>query len=222
MNVEETVEEPLLDMAMDVEEPILDDVVNDTDQPQDDADPKNDMSTWFKQPPRPKTPNPEWNKDLNVDNGSKQTWFNDLVNVEKDPLTFDDLMTTLIDFTKFAIYLLKKDKITKIDLVGPVYKLLKGTCRSSIDLEYNMEQCYLALSNQLDWASPEGDKCPYDLSKLLPLQGPLGNTKRKYYASITKTNVARYELEGIDDMIPRLWSPVIMAYDRNVELEIYH
>ncbi|GJS48445.1 hypothetical protein Tco_0598566 [Tanacetum coccineum] len=117
MNVEETVEEPLLEMAMDVEEPILDDVVNDTDQPQDDANPKKDMSTWFKQPARPKTPDPKWNKDLHVDNGSKQTWFNDLVNVEKDPLTFYDLMTTLIDFTKFAIYLIKKDKITKTDLV---------------------------------------------------------------------------------------------------------
>nr|GEV75770.1 hypothetical protein [Tanacetum cinerariifolium] len=51
---------------MDVEEPILDDVVNDADQPQDDADPKNDKSTGFKQPPRPETPDPEWNKDPNI------------------------------------------------------------------------------------------------------------------------------------------------------------
>ncbi|GKA44166.1 hypothetical protein Tco_0736890 [Tanacetum coccineum] len=100
--------------------------------------------------------------NLNVDDGPEQTWFNDLVNAEKDPLTFDDLMATPIDFTKFAMNRLKKDKITKADLVGPVYKLLKGTCRSSIELEYNMEQCYLALSDQLDWANPEGDRCPYD------------------------------------------------------------
>nr|GEW45084.1 hypothetical protein [Tanacetum cinerariifolium] len=50
---------------MDVKEPILDDVVNDADQPQDDVDPKNDKSTGFKQPPRPETPDPEWNKDPN-------------------------------------------------------------------------------------------------------------------------------------------------------------
>ncbi|GKB07030.1 hypothetical protein Tco_0835263 [Tanacetum coccineum] len=99
MNAEETVEEPVPKVAMDVEESILDDV----------------------------------------------TWFNDLVNAEKDSLTFDDLMATPIDFTKFAMNCLKKDKITKADLIGHVYKLLKGTCRSSIELEYNMEQCYLAL-----------------------------------------------------------------------------
>nr|GEY33897.1 hypothetical protein [Tanacetum cinerariifolium] len=47
-------------------------------------------------------------------------------------------------------------------------------------------------------------------------------TKRKYYASITKTKAARYELEGIEEMIPRLWSPIKVAYDRNAELGIYH
>ncbi|GKE33834.1 hypothetical protein Tco_1453156, partial [Tanacetum coccineum] len=204
---------------MDVEEPILDDVVNDVDQPQDDVDPKNDKSTWFKQPPKPENPNLEWNKDLNVDDGLEQTWFNDLVNAKKDPLTFDDLMATPIDFTKFAMNRLKKDKITKADLVGPVYKLLKGTYRSSIKLDYNIEQCYLTMSDQLDCANPEGDRCPYDLSKPLPLQGlpghltipvdfffkndleylKTGNTKRRYYASITKTKAVRYELESIED-----------------------
>ncbi|GJX14668.1 hypothetical protein Tco_0206426 [Tanacetum coccineum] len=76
---------------------------------------------------------------------------------------------------KFAMNRLKLDKITKADLVGPVYKLLKGTCKSNIELEYNMDQCYNALTDQLDWTNLEGDICPYDLSKLLPLQGSLGH-----------------------------------------------
>ncbi|GJW18435.1 hypothetical protein Tco_0025871 [Tanacetum coccineum] len=59
VNADETVEEPIHEATMDVEQPILDDVVNDDDQPHDDADPKKDKSTWFKQPPRPETPNPE-------------------------------------------------------------------------------------------------------------------------------------------------------------------
>nr|GEX99062.1 putative reverse transcriptase domain-containing protein [Tanacetum cinerariifolium] len=113
-------------------EPILDDVVYEVDQPQDDVDPKNDKSTWFKQPPRPETPNPWWNKDQTIDDEPEQTWFNDLVNHKKDSLTFDELMETLIDFSKFVMNRLKQDKITKADLVGPVYKLLKGTCKSSI------------------------------------------------------------------------------------------
>ncbi|GJV64112.1 hypothetical protein Tco_1474940 [Tanacetum coccineum] len=90
--------------------------------------------------------------------------------------------------------------------------------------EYNIDQCYLALTDQLDWAKPEGERCPYDLTKPLPLTGRPGHltipvdqffnndleflrtcdTERKYTTSITKTKVARYELVGIKDMIPRL------------------
>ncbi|GKA57856.1 hypothetical protein Tco_0757044 [Tanacetum coccineum] len=109
---------------------------------------------------------------------------------------------------------LKKDKITKADLEGPVFQLLKGTCRSSVELEYHLEQRYLAFSDKLDWANPEGDKYPFDLSKPLPLQGhpghltipvdfffnkdleylKTGNMKRKYTASITKTKAARSQI----------------------------
>ncbi|GJV47819.1 hypothetical protein Tco_1438031 [Tanacetum coccineum] len=41
------------------------DVVHDDDQPQDTSKPKTNKSSspdWFKQPPRPPTPDPEWNK----------------------------------------------------------------------------------------------------------------------------------------------------------------
>ncbi|GKD41252.1 hypothetical protein Tco_1261459, partial [Tanacetum coccineum] len=58
VTAEEPVEEPVQEVPMDVEEPIMDDVVND-DQPQDDAALRKDNSTWFKQPPRPETPDPE-------------------------------------------------------------------------------------------------------------------------------------------------------------------
>ncbi|GJR55820.1 hypothetical protein Tco_1406341 [Tanacetum coccineum] len=104
----------------------------------------------FKQPPRPPTPDPEWNKVKAVDDTQEQTWFNDLLSAKKDPLTFDKLMATLIDFSKFAMNHLKIDKLTKAELVGPVSELLKGICQSSIDLEYNMEECYKALTDQLD------------------------------------------------------------------------
>nr|GEV61152.1 hypothetical protein [Tanacetum cinerariifolium] len=42
---------------------------------------------------------------------------------------------------------------------------------------------------------------PFDLSKPLPLQ------ERTYTTSITKTKAARYEIKGIEDMVPMLWSP---------------
>ncbi|GKF91788.1 hypothetical protein Tco_0275489 [Tanacetum coccineum] len=110
------------------------------------------------------------NQDKVAHDGPKQTWLQDLVNAEKPPLTFEDQMSTPIDFSASAMNRLKIDKLTKADLVGPVYKLLKGTYKSNIELEYNMDQCYNALTDQLDWTIPEGDKPPYDLSKPLPLQ----------------------------------------------------
>ncbi|GJT52296.1 hypothetical protein Tco_0978453 [Tanacetum coccineum] len=120
-------------------------------------------------------------------------------------------MGSTMDFKKFVKNRLKKDKITKADLRGPTFKLLKGTYRSNIVLEYNQEQCYLALSDQLDWTNPEGDKCLIDISKPLPLRGPpghltiivdfffnndleylkTGNKERKYIVSLTKTKAAR-------------------------------
>ncbi|GKB46227.1 hypothetical protein Tco_0896980 [Tanacetum coccineum] len=77
----------------------------------------------------------------------------DVVNVEKQPQ--DDVAP--------------KDKITKADLEGLAFKLLKRTCRNNIELEYNLEHCYLTLSDQLDLVNPKGDRCPYALSKPLPL-----------------------------------------------------
>ncbi|GJS46108.1 hypothetical protein Tco_0596229 [Tanacetum coccineum] len=151
-------------------------------------------------------------------------------------------MTTPIDFSKFAMNCLKLHKITKADLVGLVYKLLKGTCKSSIELEYNMDQCYNALTDQLDRINLKSDRCPYDLSKPLPLQGSPGhltilvdfffnldleylkiaNSERKYIVLITKTKAARCDLKFIKDMIPRLWSLVKVAYDKDAALGISH
>ncbi|GKD79793.1 hypothetical protein Tco_1342414, partial [Tanacetum coccineum] len=80
----------------------------------------------------PPTPDLEWNKDKNGDDGPEQPWFNDLVYAEKDTLTFDELMATPIDFSKFVMNHLKLDKITKSDLVGLVYKLLKGLAKAAL------------------------------------------------------------------------------------------
>ncbi|GKD83395.1 hypothetical protein Tco_1350234, partial [Tanacetum coccineum] len=38
---------------------------------------------------------------------------------------------------------------------GPAYKLLKGTCKNYVELEYSMEECYKALNDQLYWNNPE-------------------------------------------------------------------
>ncbi|GJU92717.1 hypothetical protein Tco_1317473 [Tanacetum coccineum] len=67
----------------------------------------------------------------------------------------------------------QEDVVPKQDnqLINLVYVIVK---RSSIELEYHLEQRYLAFFDQLDWVNPEGDRCPYDLSKPLPLQESQG------------------------------------------------
>nr|GEV49525.1 hypothetical protein [Tanacetum cinerariifolium] len=115
-------EEPLHEAEIDMEERILNDVVNDTDQLQDEYNPKKDNSTWFKQPPDQK---------LLIHSGTKI-------------------------------------KLLMMEQNNPSLMI-------RIELEYNTDQCYNALTDQLDWINPEGDRCPYELSKPLPLQGSPGH-----------------------------------------------
>ncbi|GKB47180.1 hypothetical protein Tco_0897933, partial [Tanacetum coccineum] len=45
------------------------------------------------------------------------------------------------------------------------------------------------------------------------LQG--GISTMTYTTSLTKTKVTQYDLPGIKDMVPNIWSPVKVAYDKH-------
>ncbi|GJY75615.1 hypothetical protein Tco_0480731 [Tanacetum coccineum] len=62
----------------------------------------------------------------------------------------------------------------------------QGTCKTYVELEYNMEECYNALNDQLDWNNPEGDRYPFDLSKPLPLVLHNGDPKDKPFNGYAK------------------------------------
>ncbi|GJT87760.1 hypothetical protein Tco_1069477 [Tanacetum coccineum] len=188
-----------------VEEPIF---VQDSDYAKHDDD-ESDTSL-----------DPEWNEGKVVDVGPEQGWLNALAKATKPPLTFDELMHTPIDFYAFAMNRLKINNLTKVHLVGPVYNLLKGTCKIYVELDYTMEECYRALSEQIDWNNPEGHHYFFFNNDLEYLRG--GSNEKKYATSTTKSKVARYKLKGIEDMVPNLWSPVKVVYDRYAMLEISH
>nr|GEX39101.1 hypothetical protein [Tanacetum cinerariifolium] len=135
------------------------------------ADPKD----WFKKPKRPLTLNLEWNTDKTVDDGPTQNCLSDLAKAKKPSKTFNELMSTPIDFTTLAMNGLQIKDLTKADSVGSVYNLLKGTCKR-------------------------------------------GSTDRTYTSSLTKTKDAKYDLQGIEDMVPTLWSPIKVVYDKHVAL----
>ncbi|GJV63649.1 hypothetical protein Tco_1474477 [Tanacetum coccineum] len=152
-----------------------------------------------------------------------------IAQAENPPLTFDELMSTPIDFSAYVMNNLKIDNLTQEHLVGPAFNILKGICRSQVELEYHFEECYKAVTDRLDWNNPDGQEYPFDLSKPLPfiedrghqvvhvgyfinndleyLKG--GSSSRKHTNSTTKTKAAKYnDIQGIEDMVPSLWSPV--------------
>ncbi|GKD04589.1 hypothetical protein Tco_1179563 [Tanacetum coccineum] len=49
-----------------------------------------------------------------------------------------------------------------------------------------------------------------------------GSNDKKYTAYTTKSKAARFELKGIKDMVPNLWSPVKVVYDKYALLVISH
>ncbi|GJU01346.1 hypothetical protein Tco_1111684 [Tanacetum coccineum] len=135
---------------------------------------------------------------------------------DKSLKEFDEFMSTPIDFSGYILNGLKIENLTQKILLGPAFK------------------CYKALSKKLDWENPEGGDYPFDLSKPLPLithgncqrvqfeffinndlrylQG--GVSTMTYTTSTTKSKAAKYDLPGIEDMVPNIWSPVKVAYVR--------
>ncbi|GJX04256.1 hypothetical protein Tco_0190172 [Tanacetum coccineum] len=151
-------------------------------------------------------------------------------------------MSTLIDFSSFVLNGLKTKNLTQEILLGPAFRLLKGIRSNYAELEYDFEECYKALSEKLDWENPEGGDYPFDLSKPLPLitrgkrqrvpfeffinndlkylQG--GISTMTYTTSTTKTKAMKYDLPGIEDMVPNIWSLVKVAYDKYALWGISH
>ncbi|GKC40688.1 hypothetical protein Tco_1053072, partial [Tanacetum coccineum] len=120
-----------------------------------------------------------------VDDKPTQNWLGDLAKAEKPPLTFNELMSTPIDLSAYAMNRLKISNLTKADLNNP-----KG------------DQCPFDLSKPLPLVESRGRQiilADYFFNNDLEyLRG--GSTGRKYTTSITKTKDDKYDLRGIEDM----------------------
>ncbi|GJT90775.1 retrovirus-related pol polyprotein from transposon TNT 1-94 [Tanacetum coccineum] len=169
---------------------------------------------------------------------------NDDVSPAHNPL-FNEFLATPIDFSAFIMNWLKLNNLTQDVLTGPTYDLMKGTCKSVVELEYHLEEVFKATNDQLDWHNPKGRPYPHDLSKPLPLiqnargrqvipfdhfinndleylKG--GSLSQKYTTSLTKTKAADYgHVKWIEDKVPRsIWSPAQVVYDKHAYWGTYH
>nr|GEX18683.1 hypothetical protein [Tanacetum cinerariifolium] len=90
-----------------------------------------------------------------------------------------------------------KTKLTQAEFEGQVYEVIKAFYPDVVHLQFQMEECHKMLTDQIDWANPEGDQARIDVSKPLPLSGPSGHA-----LSISKMKAARYLEFGLKLLVP--------------------
>ncbi|GKE03423.1 hypothetical protein Tco_1395441, partial [Tanacetum coccineum] len=160
----------------------------------------------------------------------------DTASAVKPPTSFDELMDTPIEFSAFVMNRLNITNLNQDLLVGPTFNLLKGTCKSRTKIKYHFKECFKATTKRLDWHNPEGKQYPFDLRKPLLLNPDRrgcqvipqdyfinndlkylkgGSLSKQYSTSITKTKASTYKVKWIEDMVPNLWSPVNVVYDKH-------
>ncbi|GKF78803.1 hypothetical protein Tco_0234371, partial [Tanacetum coccineum] len=167
-----------------------------------------------------------WNKFVPAVHESVQLWLSNLARRQDPRESFDELIDTTVDFLAFVMNQLNVTTLTPELLAGPTFDLMKGTCKSLIELVYFCEEVYKATTKKLDWINPEGRQYPLDLRKPLLLvpnsQGrhviPFhyfinndleylrgGELSHKYSTSVTKTKAADYgHIKWIEDLVPQL------------------
>nr|GEW64449.1 retrovirus-related Pol polyprotein from transposon TNT 1-94 [Tanacetum cinerariifolium] len=69
---------------------------------------------------------------------------------------FNELMDTPVDFLAFMMNRLNVDTLTPKLLAHPTYELMKGSCKSLVELKFFLEEVYKATTDQLDRSNPEG------------------------------------------------------------------
>nr|GEV45021.1 hypothetical protein [Tanacetum cinerariifolium] len=168
---------------------------------------------WFSQQQKPPSPDRDWDKTVPAIHRSIQPWISELAKRSGTRSSFNELMDTPLDFSNFLINRLKVDTLTPELLVGPTYELMKGSCKSLVELEYHLKEVFKARTDQLDWVNLEGQRYPHNLLKplllipnnqgrrVIPFEHCINNdleylhggtSSRKYTTSITKTKAADY------------------------------
>ncbi|GKD74895.1 hypothetical protein Tco_1333177, partial [Tanacetum coccineum] len=97
----------------------------------------------------------DWNKTFPDAHGPVQPWLSSLAQKEDPRESFNELIDTHLDFSAFVMNMLKVDTLTPELLTGSIFKPMKGSCKSLVELEYLLEKVYKVTTDQLDWNNPE-------------------------------------------------------------------
>ncbi|GJS13065.1 hypothetical protein Tco_0407537 [Tanacetum coccineum] len=138
------------------------------------------LPDWFQKPAKPPTPDRDWNKTLPAVHGPIQPWISTLARKEDPRESFNELMDTPLDFSAFMLNRLKVDTLTPELLAGPTFELMKGSCKSLVELEYFLEEITIRRDDDKLYTFKEGDYKRLRLQDikdmlLLLVQGKLKN-----------------------------------------------
>ncbi|GJW86448.1 hypothetical protein Tco_0161788 [Tanacetum coccineum] len=189
-----------------------------------------DTTTWLRpihEEERPASLKPEWvipPIDLpEADNN----WANAFAKAHQDP--DENKLHNKIDdigsFIRCYYRRIGKEELSKADLEGTAFMMVKGFHENSISLQLQMEECHKLFTNQIDLVNPEGHQFVPDISNPLTLGGPLGqvtiqpqfffNKDLKYLLtrdkernralSISKLKVTLYQDFGLEELVSSLW-----------------
>ncbi|GKF59817.1 hypothetical protein Tco_0176603, partial [Tanacetum coccineum] len=159
-----------------------------------------DASQW--NPPSSPTFDHEWYKTKTANKRPPQPWISQLTQATGIQSSFNKFFATPINFSAFIMHRLKIENLTQEVLIGLTYDLIKGTCKSVVELEYHLEEGRQVI--------------PWDYfinNDLEYLKGMSSSQKSTTF--ITKTKAANYgQVKWIEYKVSRIYSLVKVVYDK--------
>ncbi|GJX89241.1 hypothetical protein Tco_0341255 [Tanacetum coccineum] len=137
-------------------------------------------------------------------------------------------------FLKWYCRQVNKTTLIQADFEGHAYEVVKAFYPDGVHLQFQMEECHKMLTDQVNWANPEGDQVRINVNRPQPLGGPPGhvtiqthfffNKDLKYLwygskgsclaLSISKMKVANYPDFGLELLVPKqMWIDDVCTYD---------
>nr|GEU40082.1 hypothetical protein [Tanacetum cinerariifolium] len=115
-------------------------------------------------------------------------------------------------FIKWFCKKIGKKKLSKSNLEGPTFKVVKTFHENNISLKFQMEECYRLLTDQVDLVNPEGHRLVPDVS----------DTTKKAALSISKLKDANYPDFRLEELVPSLWIESERDYNISAAYGITH